>query len=200
MTDCFPIQVLWYRFGNIGRLDEKERISPAIRKSCGKGQIKRTAKWPAEYGVSTLSVYEQEGFSADNMPMTTHISRLHRGKHANDSAICADDFSDTKRRLIPRRVTGRNRFINASYAKRSILLSSLRLFPAIYICPNLSTFISASLCLHPSRAPPREESGRGTNTFYRVTRNRTTRFQRERGGNWYRAIIRIRIKMLKQYV
>lgn len=139
-------------FPSMGR--SRSRRDKANRRSDGREIRASVSPWRYLY-TGGKQAGRQADFLADDMPMSVYISWLHLGKHTNDSDI-ARTTSPTRPSVLSRSgssacVTGRNRFINTSYAKRS---TPPFVFSAIYICPNLSAFISRlSLSPFVSRVP-----------------------------------------------
>lgn len=126
--------------------------------------------------VSALSVHEREiSPVSDDMPMMTHISRLHLGKHANDSDIVRTIFP-TRLDVLSRRGVGSWRVTDGGIVlstrelcKKGLLslspsclsLSSQRYisefqFICVYLRLPLSPFVSSS--------PKRARRERGTCT------------------------------------
>lgn len=126
-----PFSVDWSR-------NSWSRRDKANRRSDGDARSERQHRQ-----ARVISV--QADFPADDMPMSAYISWLHLGKH-KWQRYRADDFSDTPRRFVtkrgePRRACNRpESFYQHELCKK--VYSTLRLLATIYICPNLSAFIS----------------------------------------------------------
>jgi len=111
-----------------------------------------------------------EDLSTDDMPMMTQIAGCIRGNTQTTRDIVQTILLTRpgvlSRRRPPRAQPAGIAIYQGELCKKVWCLPFV--LPAIYICPNLSAFISASLCLHPSRGETRRERGGNKYTGIRL--------------------------------